>query len=155
MVCKTCYRAGTRVRVAAGSGLDSGKTGRIVRPSEVKTDGRGIPTNVQGAYKPVDWKREVAIRLDDGTLITMFKVSVHSLAEDARMSRYAEAFEHEELSMMREAKEQQFVPKSAYEPLFCNDCKRRIGFSRPRSEGSVVRIALCMPCYNKRYGQTY
>ena len=40
----------------------------------MKVDGHGVPRNVaSGNYKPVDWKREVAIRLDDGKLITMFK----------------------------------------------------------------------------------
>jgi hypothetical protein len=45
----------------------------IVDRSAVKTDGRGIPTNVQGAYKPVDWSREEAIRLDSGEIVTMYK----------------------------------------------------------------------------------
>jgi hypothetical protein len=67
------YRVGVRVRVTEGSGLDSNKSGTIVDSSEVKTDGSRTPTNIQGAYKPVNWKDEVAVRLDNGTLITMFK----------------------------------------------------------------------------------
>jgi len=67
------YRPGTRVKVAGGSGLDSDKTGTIVDRSGVQTDGRGIASNIQGHYKPTDWSREVAVKLDDGTLITMFK----------------------------------------------------------------------------------
>lgn len=66
-------RIGERVRVSEGSGIDSGKTGVIVSPGEVKTRGDLVPTNIEGAYKPVDWKREVAVRLDNGELITMFK----------------------------------------------------------------------------------
>ena len=38
----------------------------------ISDDGRGIPTNVEGAYRPVDWSNETAVRLDDGALITMF-----------------------------------------------------------------------------------
>ena len=63
---------GARVEISHGSGVDSGKKGTVVNKNEIKTDGRGIPTNAPG-YKPVDWKNEVAVRLDDGTLITMYK----------------------------------------------------------------------------------
>jgi len=75
------FPVGTKVRISDGSGVDSNKTGIVVSRSEVKTDGRGVPVNVQGAYKPVDWSREVAIKLDDGNLITMFKNRVHALDE--------------------------------------------------------------------------
>jgi len=64
-------RAGDRVQVTGGSGLDSGKTGTVVDRGRVKTDGGAVPTNIPGAYKPVDWSREAAVELDDGTLITM------------------------------------------------------------------------------------
>jgi len=67
------FSVGTRVRVSGGSGVDSGKEGIVVSRQEVKTDGRGVPTNVPGCYKPVDWSREVAIRMDDESLMTMFK----------------------------------------------------------------------------------
>jgi NADPH-dependent glutamate synthase beta subunit-like oxidoreductase len=50
-----------RVIVTHGSGTTSGKTGTVVSPREVKTDGRGIPTNIQGAYHPVDWDAEVSL----------------------------------------------------------------------------------------------
>lgn len=69
----TKFYIGQRVVLSPNAGIDSNKTGTIVDSSEVVTDGRGIPTNVQGAYKPVDWKKEVAIRLDTGEIITMFK----------------------------------------------------------------------------------
>ena len=42
-------KIGDRVRVSQGSGIDSGKEGVVAHPSEVKTDGRGIPTNISGA----------------------------------------------------------------------------------------------------------
>lgn len=61
------------MKVVGGSGIDSDKTGVIVDRSEVQANGRGIPSNVQGHYKPTDWSREVAVKLDDGSLITMFK----------------------------------------------------------------------------------
>jgi hypothetical protein len=73
---------GQRVKIADGSGVDSNKTGVIVSKGEVKTDGRGVPVNVQGAYKPVDWNREAAIRLDDGELITMFLNRILPLDND-------------------------------------------------------------------------
>jgi len=70
-----------RVIVTHGSGTTSGKTGTVVSPREVKTDGRGIPTNIQGAYHPVDWDAEVAVRLDDGELITMYKERLSRVRE--------------------------------------------------------------------------
>lgn len=66
-------KPGSRVKVTQGSGLDSNKEGIVIPPNMVKTNDRGVPINVNGAYKPVDWKREVAIKLDDGEIITMFK----------------------------------------------------------------------------------
>ena len=73
---RTNLRVGKRVSIRYGSGTLSGKSGTIVNPREVKTDGKGVPTNVAGAYKPVDWSSEVAIRLDGGELVTMYKERV-------------------------------------------------------------------------------
>lgn len=71
-ITETKFRPGDRVQVAGGSGLDSDKVGTVIDRSEVKTGGRGIPA-LPGHYKPVDWSREVAVKLDDGSVITMFK----------------------------------------------------------------------------------
>jgi hypothetical protein len=73
-------RTGTRVLITEGSGLDSGKAGVIVPRTTVKTDHHLVPINVEGAYRPVDWRKEVAILLDDGTLITMFRSHLQVLA---------------------------------------------------------------------------
>jgi hypothetical protein len=72
---------GTKVQVSGGSGLASDKKGTIVDRSKIKTDGKGVPTNCEGNYKPVDWDKEVAIKLDDGKLITMFKNRVKVISE--------------------------------------------------------------------------
>jgi len=65
---------GNRVRVSAGSGIWSGRRGFVVGPGRIHTDGRGIPTNTSpGEHKPVNWKEEVAVELDTGQLIIMFK----------------------------------------------------------------------------------
>lgn len=71
---------GAEVRIAEGTGVDSGKLARVVGPDEVATDGRGVPTNVEGAYKPVDWSRDVAVRLADGRLIIVPKARLTSAA---------------------------------------------------------------------------
>ena len=64
---------GQLVRVSEGSGTSSRRLARVVDRREVRTDGRGIPTNVEGAYSPVDWRKETAIRfLDDRRLDTMW-----------------------------------------------------------------------------------
>jgi len=75
------FKPGDEVEIAINSGVDSGKRGTVVSQQEVKVDGRGVPSNVEGAYKEVDWKKEVAIRLDDGELITMFKNRVKKASE--------------------------------------------------------------------------
>jgi hypothetical protein len=72
---------GDRVRVSDLSGVDSRKEGVVVRQELVKTDGRGVPTNVEGAYRPVDWRNETAVRLDDGSLITMFNNRLTNLGK--------------------------------------------------------------------------
>ena len=72
---------GDRVQIAINSGTLSGKKGVVIDKNLVKTDGRGVPTNIPGAYKPVDWNAEVAIQLDDGQLVTMFKNRVRPAIE--------------------------------------------------------------------------
>lgn len=65
-------KPGTRVRVVAGSGLDSDRIGTVIPNNKIHTNGRGVP-ELPGHYKPVDWTHEVAIQYDDGSLGTMFK----------------------------------------------------------------------------------
>lgn len=69
------FPPGTRVQVSGGSGIDSDKVGTVIDRSSVKTrsTGGGIIPDIQGHYKPADWSREVAVKLDDGGVITMFK----------------------------------------------------------------------------------
>jgi len=67
------FKIEDKAKISEGSGLDSGKIATIVARSKIITDGRGIPKNVPGAYKPVDWKKEIAIQFEDGTYGTMFK----------------------------------------------------------------------------------
>ena len=59
-----------------GSGVNSGKCGVIVNKTRVRTDGRGVPTEIEGAYRPLQ-HNEVVLRLDDGRLIAMFKERLH------------------------------------------------------------------------------
>jgi hypothetical protein len=71
---ESTFKPGDKVKVSGGSGVASDKIATVVDRSKIKTDGRGIPTNVEGAYKPVDWSKEVAIQFDDsGDFGTMFK----------------------------------------------------------------------------------
>jgi len=57
-------KPGTKVKIGFGSGIDSNKTGVIVAHGNRKYEGQ---------YKPVDRKKEHAIKLDSGEYITMFK----------------------------------------------------------------------------------
>lgn len=71
---------GARVKVSEGSGLASNKQGVVVDRREVRVDGSGVPINtLYNPYKPVDWDEEVAVRLDDGELITMYKDRLEEL----------------------------------------------------------------------------
>lgn len=74
------YKPGTRVRISEGSGHWSNKKGVIVerRSVPMRRDGSGIP-DLTGHYSAVDWSREVAVKLDNGELITMFKNRVMPL----------------------------------------------------------------------------
>lgn len=68
------FAVGDKVRISAGSGIDSDKIVTVVDKNNIKVDGRGIPRNVVGNhYHPVDWKRSVAIQYEDGKFGTMFK----------------------------------------------------------------------------------
>ena len=73
VVLPPAFRVGQQAKITIGSGLDSGKVVTIVPRSTVKVGRQGIPTNVEGAYRPVDWDREYAIRYKDGSIGTMFK----------------------------------------------------------------------------------
>ena len=81
------YKPGTKARISGGSGIDSDKIVTIVDRSLVKTDGRGIPTNVAGAYKPVDWNREVAFQYEDGSIGTMFKNRLMSVEQNLESAK--------------------------------------------------------------------
>ena len=83
----TTLKVGSRVKVVSGSGLDSGKEGVIVDRSNVKTDGRGVPMNLSGNYKPIDWSKEVLIKQDDGKMFSMFKNRVVPIEESIEISR--------------------------------------------------------------------
>ena len=78
------FRPGDKVEIIHGSGVNSGKTGVIVARGEVKTDGRCVPTEIAGAYQPVNWSKEVAIRLDNGDLLTMFKDRVRKVRGESK-----------------------------------------------------------------------
>jgi hypothetical protein len=68
------FNVGDKVQITPGSGIDSDKKGVIVDKKEVKTDGKDVPSNLaNNPYKPVDWSKEEAVKLEDGSLITMFK----------------------------------------------------------------------------------
>ena len=67
------FYPGDMVRISEGSGTDSGKVVNVVSQEVIQTDGQGIPTNVEGAYKPVNWNEQVAIQYEDGTYGTMYK----------------------------------------------------------------------------------
>lgn len=84
------FSPGTKVQVAGGSGLNSDKKGVIVDKSKIKTDDKNIPTNCEGHYKPVNWDKEVAIKLDNGKFITMYKNRVKVLSEGKYDDEYGD-----------------------------------------------------------------
>ena len=85
------YPLGSHMQVSEGSGLASGKTVTIVNRSEIKTRGDGVPTNVQGAYKPVDWKREIPVKYADGSYDTIPKGSLTSVKVGGKSQAYWES----------------------------------------------------------------
>lgn len=76
---KHTHKIGTRVRIREGAGLDSGKTGTIIKP---ELDHRGVP-KVEGAYNPfrqVGRMAERMLLLDGGKKTTMFCALLEALA---------------------------------------------------------------------------
>lgn len=55
-------------RVVSTQGASRGQRGVIVPLSSVPTDGRGIPTLNKGHYHPINYREDIAVRLDDGTM---------------------------------------------------------------------------------------
>lgn len=76
------FKIGQKVKVSAGSGVASNKIATVVDRREITTDGRGIPKNVEGAYKPVDWNKEIAIKYENGEYDTMFKNRLSIVQEE-------------------------------------------------------------------------
>ena len=66
-------KVGDRVKVCVCSGADSGRSGVIVPRQSVPVDGGGVPQLGEGHYKPMDWRRECAMREDSGRVFTMFR----------------------------------------------------------------------------------
>lgn len=64
-------KVGSKVRVSCGSGIDSDKSGVVIRKNKVKTNGRGVP-KLEGYYSRVNWAVESAIKYDDGSIGIMF-----------------------------------------------------------------------------------
>lgn len=62
-----------KCQIAACSGIDSGAVVTLCTNDVIKKDRAGIPRNVAGAYKPVNWATELAFQRKDGTFGTMFK----------------------------------------------------------------------------------
>lgn len=69
------YKPGTRVRINDTGGTLSSRTGRIIRFQDLPHDAQGRP-DVPG---PINWKKEVAIKLDNGEFVTMFKDRITTL----------------------------------------------------------------------------
>ena len=67
------FKIGQKVQVTDGSGIDSGKIGRIVKTTRLQTGWDGVPKNIRGAYRPFNTNKEEVIELEDGSLITMFR----------------------------------------------------------------------------------
>ncbi len=80
------FKVGTKIKLSDTAGMDKGKTGVIVSPREIKTDGRGVP-KIQGHYKPVDWKKEYAIKLDNGEYTTMYKNMTNKISESKKITK--------------------------------------------------------------------
>ncbi len=74
-------RAGMRVEVSFGAGLDSGKRGVLVDPNS-SVEARRATTRVGGRYWDFDYKKEVVILGDDGRYFTMFKNYVMEIPRD-------------------------------------------------------------------------
>lgn len=62
------WTLGRRVKIVEGSGIDSGEVVTVVSHTLIRVDGRGIPQNTEGDYRPVNWRNDVAVRFSNGRL---------------------------------------------------------------------------------------
>jgi len=74
------FKVGQKVRVSFCSGIDSGKIGRIIPLSSIKTNERGIPM-LEGHYRAIDSTRESALQTDSGEVIIMYNNRLSELPE--------------------------------------------------------------------------
>jgi len=101
------FKPGDIVKVSGGSGVASDKTAVVVNRKEIKTGNRGVPSNVEGAYKPVDWNKEVAIRyikdrsgnpITEPIYDTMFKNRLIKVKSELQEEIKTEYFKDSELT---------------------------------------------------------
>lgn len=64
--------------------IESGKIVTVVSKSNVVTTSAGTPTNVKGAYRPVNWLNEVAIKYEDGSVGVISKTGLASIGESIK-----------------------------------------------------------------------
>jgi len=84
------FNIGDRVKISDGSGTLSNKKGTVIDRKKVRIGDRGVPKDVSGAYKAVDWSKEVALKMDDGSIETMFKNRLTKIDESVKLvSTYA------------------------------------------------------------------
>jgi hypothetical protein len=69
---KMKFRPGDKVQICEGSGILSGWVATVVDWKEIMTNGRGVPL-ILGHYHPVDRKRQIPVRYEDGFVDTIFK----------------------------------------------------------------------------------
>ena len=63
---------------------ECGKIATIVSKSNVVTTSAGTPTNVKGAYRPVNWLNEVAVKYEDGSIGVVSKKGLTTIGESVK-----------------------------------------------------------------------
>jgi hypothetical protein len=82
---REAIKYGDEVTISHNYGIDSGKQGTVLHPNKVRTNERGVPTDVPGAYKPVDHKKEHVVKLHSGSYAVVPKGSLTKLKEDSML----------------------------------------------------------------------
>lgn len=65
---KHALRAGDRVILTGKAHADEGRTATVVGPHSIKKTSRGVVDLQRGVFVPVDWSREIAVKVSGGEI---------------------------------------------------------------------------------------
>lgn len=79
------FRTGDKVTITMG--VNRNRPAVVVDRSLIKLSGRGIPTNVPGAYDQPNWTNDIPIRFEDGTFDLVAKRFLKLISNESKLDK--------------------------------------------------------------------